>query len=67
MLFFRKEKTKEYLIEVFYFFSKILILSFVLEFFLPGLIITYFNLNIFLFFWILLFIIILGNICFSKK
>ena len=49
--------------EIFYFLSVAIIVFFVLEFFFPGMVLAYFNVNILLFFWIidLLFILIKKN------
>ncbi|PKM91107.1 hypothetical protein CVU82_03570 [Candidatus Falkowbacteria bacterium HGW-Falkowbacteria-1] len=49
----------DYLYQFFYFLSKILLVSFLLEVLFPGIIITYFNLNILLIIWLFLTIFII--------
>ncbi len=45
--------------EFFYFLGKFLLLSFVLEIFLPGIVLTYVNLNVFLFLFLLTFFLLI--------
>ncbi|MCK9439070.1 MAG: hypothetical protein WCY43_03475 [Patescibacteria group bacterium] len=61
---FFKKNSLNYCREFFYFLGKFLMLSFVLEIFLPGVILTYINLNIFLFLFLLffMFLILFKNI-----